>query len=93
MQDLEPGLYEAEWGCYRMTAAIRDGHRCGGELVIVHDDKTETRVLACVDTDGPGLIKSFVEYLEQHLGVALIDGKKTSIEDFLVFKKLEKVLH
>jgi len=89
----EPGLYEAQWGCYRMTACIREGRRSYGVLVVIHDDKTETRVLACLNTDGPGLLKQFVEYLEKHLGVAIIDGKKTSIADFLAFEKLERVIH
>lgn len=101
MQDLGPGLYEAKWGSYRMVACIREPKRvlgfevkrsCG-ELIVIHDDETETSVLKCIDTDGPGLIKSFVEYLEKHGVVAMVDGRRRDLADFLVFEPVAPVLH
>lgn len=100
-QTLEVGLYEARWGSYRMVACIRVPEqkagmvfpRSCGQLIRCHDDGTETSVLKCINTDGPGLIKSFVSYLEGHGHVALINGTKRDLADFLVFEPLKPVLH
>lgn len=93
MQTLDPGLYEATWGSYRMTACIRSGLRSFGELIAIHDDRTETSVLKCINTDGPGLIRSFVEYMEEHGLVAVVNGEKRDLADFLVFEPVAPVLH
>jgi hypothetical protein len=101
MQLLEPGLYEAKWGSYRMMACIRppkrvlgyELKRSCGELIVVHDDLTETSVLQCINTDGPGLIRSFVDYMEKHGLVAVVNGEKRDLADFLVFEPVARVLH
>jgi hypothetical protein len=97
MQLLDVGLYEAKWGSYRMMACIRaprhEQKRCCGELIVIHDDLTETSVLKCIDTDGPGLIRSFVEYMEKHGLVAVVNGEKRDLADFLVFEPVARVLH
>lgn len=100
-QALDVGLYEARWGSYRMIACIRKPEqkagelfqRSCGELIRCHDDASETPVLKCINTDASGLIKSFVSYLESHGHVALIDGKKRDLADFLVFEPVQPVLH
>lgn len=93
MQTLALGLYEAKWGSYRMTACIRASKRSCGELIAIHDDLTETTVLKCTDTDGPGLIRLFVDYMEQHGLAAVVNGKKRDLADFLVFEPVARVLH
>lgn len=100
-QVLDVGLYEARWGSYRMVACIRKPEqkvgglfqRSCGELIRCHDDGSETSVLKCINTDGPGLVKSFVSYLESHGHVALIGGQKRDLADFIVFEPVKPVLH
>lgn len=100
MQTLALGIYEAKWGSYRMTACIRESKTIRGyelkgsygELFAVHDDGTETTVLMCICTDGPGLIRSFVDYMEEHGLVAVVNGEKRDLADFLVFESVEPAL-
>jgi hypothetical protein len=101
MQTLDTGIYEAKWGSYRMKAYILpskkvhgyEQKRCGGELIVIHDDGAETSVLKCINTDGPGLIRQFVDYMEKHGLVAVVNGEKRDLADFLVFEPVARVLH
>ena len=87
MQKLEPGFYKAVWGHYSMNIC-HDGRRWHGEMFVKPQGKVH-KVYDCERTTPEELIEFFGAQLEDRGCVAMVNGEKRRLADFLRFESAE----